>query len=45
MPASEMPGLNEPVHGRIGYHIRTGKHNVTDYDWEQYIAFAKKHFN
>jgi hypothetical protein len=43
LPVREMPGVDRPVHGTIGYHIRTGAHDVTDYDWEQYIAFADKH--
>lgn len=33
----EMPGLNEPVGESVRYHIRTGKHDVTDYDWDQYL--------
>ncbi len=41
--ASEMPDVNQPVMGTIGYHIRSGKHNVTDFDWEQYVNFADKH--
>lgn len=41
---SEMPAINQSVGETIGYHIRTGKHDVTDFDWEQYIAFARKHF-
>jgi hypothetical protein len=40
----EMPGLNRPVGRTIGYHIRSGKHDVTDYDWEQYLNFAERHF-
>ncbi|MEO6723682.1 MAG: acetylxylan esterase [Blastocatellia bacterium] len=41
--ASEMPGLHQPVTTTIGYHIRAGKHDVTNYDWEQYLNFADKH--
>lgn len=43
LPAKELPGVNTPIHGGIGYHLRDGKHDVTAYDWEQYIAFANKH--
>lgn len=41
--ASEMPGLHQPVTTTIGHHIRAGKHDVTVYDWEQYLNFADKH--
>lgn len=44
LSTTEMPAVNQPVQNTIGYHIRSGKHNVTDFDWEQYIKFAKAHF-
>ncbi|WP_080238536.1 alpha/beta hydrolase family protein [Spirosoma rigui] len=34
------PGLNQSVGQTVRYHDRTGKHDVTDYDWEQYLRFA-----
>lgn len=37
-----MPPLNSPVMTSVGYHIRTGIHDVTDFDWESYIQFANK---
>ena len=40
----EMPGLHQPVGETIRYHIRAGKHAVTEYDWEQYLAFADMQF-
>lgn len=36
------PNLNEPIQNVVAYHIRSGKHEVTDFDWEQYIRWAKK---
>ena len=41
-PGEAMPEVNQPVYDRIGYHIRTGKHDITKYDWEQYLNFADK---
>ena len=34
------PGLNQSVGQTVRYHDRTGKHDVTDYDWAQYLRFA-----
>ncbi|MDC0325264.1 acetylxylan esterase [bacterium] len=41
----EMPEVNQPIGDTIGYHIRSGKHNVTDFDWEQYLKFADRHLD
>jgi len=43
MPAKKQPELNKPAMGNVGYHVRRGRHDVTDYDWEQYLKFADKH--
>ena len=39
-----MPPLNQPTGATIGFHIRTGGHDVTTYDWEQYLDFVDKFF-
>lgn len=44
LPASQMPLLNQSVQGQIGYHIRPGGHDVTNFDWTQYLLFMDKHF-
>ena len=37
-----MPKVNEPIQNTVAYHIRTGKHDVTEFDWNQYIKWANK---
>ena len=41
--ASAMPGIHQPVMSTIGYHLRAGVHDVTNYDWEQFLNFAERH--
>ena len=38
----DMPELQQPIMRDIGLHVRAGKHDVTEYDWEQYLAFADR---
>lgn len=45
LPVKEMPKVDQPVlQGRIGYHVRSGNHDIKQYDWEQFVKFADLHF-
>jgi hypothetical protein len=39
----EMPPVNTPAGETIRYHMRSGKHDMLPYDWQQFIRFAETH--
>jgi hypothetical protein len=42
--STDPPAIDEPLKtGTIGYHVRSGGHNVTDFDWQQYLDFGDLH--
>ncbi|MBT8184133.1 MAG: acetylxylan esterase [Eudoraea sp.] len=44
--SERLPEVNQPIiRGKLGYHIRTGNHDVTPYDWEQFMNFTDLHFS
>ena len=43
--AVKPPKVQSPLHiGHIGYHLRDGKHNMTEYDWNCFMDFSDKYF-
>jgi hypothetical protein len=40
----QMPGNHQPIQHDVAYHIRAGKHDVTAYDWDQYLKFMDMHW-
>ncbi|SHF64765.1 hypothetical protein SAMN05444274_10745 [Mariniphaga anaerophila] len=43
---TEMPAVNQQVIcPHMSFHNREGKHNMTPYDWQQFIQFANKYFS
>jgi len=41
--ASELPPVDTPVQsGKVAYHIRSGAHDITAYDWELFLSFTRK---
>ena len=43
-PGKDIPPLNQPVMGTIGYHIRSGKHAINAYDWSCFMDFSDQYF-
>ncbi|MCH2211386.1 MAG: acetylxylan esterase [Fuerstiella sp.] len=43
LPSADQIEIDRPLQVDVGYHERTGKHDVTSYDWTQYLKFADRH--
>ncbi len=43
LAAQEMPQVGQPVQSTIAYHVRSGKHDVTLFDWQRYMDLADKY--
>jgi (4-O-methyl)-D-glucuronate---lignin esterase len=36
----QMPALDQPIMKSLAYHIHTGGHSITPFDWEQFLKYA-----
>jgi hypothetical protein len=42
LTSQKFPAVGQPVQGRVAYHVRSGGHDVTEFDWTQYLDFADR---
>ena len=45
LPATEFPPPDTAVSGDISYHVHTGKHDQTLFDWNHYMELADTYLN
>jgi hypothetical protein len=45
LSVDEMPDEGKSALGRVSYHLRPGKHDLTLFDWGQYLDFADEYVN
>jgi len=38
------PPADKPMGDSIGYHLRTGNHAITQFDWQEFLRFADRQF-
>ncbi len=38
------PVVDRPVVSHVGYHVRTGGHDLTSWDWQRFMDFTDLHF-
>ena len=44
LPSAVPPAPDISVGDRVGYHNRTGAHDILSYDWQQFMNFAHRHW-
>lgn len=45
LDTDRMPEVDRPVGSALAYHVRSGVHDLTLWDWLQYLAFADRHLS
>ncbi len=40
-----MPEVDRPTGGVLAYHVRSGGHDLSRWDWLRYLAFADRHLS
>lgn len=44
LAGARMPKADQPLMADVGYHMRSGPHGTTAYDWAQFLKFADARF-
>jgi hypothetical protein len=45
LDADRMPEVDQPTGNVLAYHVRSGGHDLSRWDWLQYLAFADRHLS